>query len=75
VLGRALVGVRVGCGGSARCWVLRRHLLVWWGFLGWPSLGPDRLTHLLIPGLALLGFVVWGGGVVVVVVGGGVVVC
>ena len=46
-----------------------------WGFLGWPSLGPDRLTHLLIPGLALLGFVVWGGGVVVVVVGGGVVVC
>ena len=69
------VGVRVGCGGSARCWVLRRHLPVWWGFLGWPSLGPDRLTHLLIPGWPC--WALWSGvgGVVVVVVGGGVVVC
>jgi hypothetical protein len=47
-----------------------------WGFLGWPSLGPDRLTHLLIPGWPC--WALWSGvvgGVVVVVVGGGVVVC
>ena len=58
-----------GVGGSACCWVLRRHRPVGWGVLGAVS-GLDRLTHSLCPGLLWVGL-----GVVVVVVGWGVVVC
>jgi hypothetical protein len=57
----------VGGGGSARCWVLRRHpALVGVFFLAAPGLG--RLT---LRGVAVCGAV----GVVVVDSGRGVVVC
>jgi hypothetical protein len=56
-----------GLAGSARCWVLRGHLLV--GCLSLAAPGLDRLTH---PWCRLrAGWV----GVVVVVAGRGVVVC
>ena len=56
----------VGCGCSARCWVLRGHLLA--GF-SLAALGLDRLTlHVLLAWLV-------GVGVVVVDAGWGVVVC
>jgi hypothetical protein len=60
---REIVDSVVGLG-SARCWVLRRHLLrcFFWLLLAW-----DHLTRL---------WLLWGlVGVVVVVVGWGVVVC
>ena len=57
------------CTGSARCWVLRRHLPVGGLFFLVAAPGLDRLTHPL--GAPLLGWV----GVVVVVVGFGVWWC
>ena len=54
--------------GSARCWVLRRHLAGWWVFFLVAASGLDRLTH---PGVPLVGVGGCGGGCGV----RGVVVC